>query len=116
MVTILLRAWRAGDHAAFNELARLIYDELHRLAAFHLRGEYRDHGLRPTELVSEVYLRLASNEPLEFADRSHFFATVSRNMRRILVDHARKRAAVKRGGGDAPMEFDERSATSARLA
>lgn len=106
-MTRLLGAWRRGDRGALDELARLIYDELRRLAAFHLREERPDHTLGPTELVSEAYLRLAAGAPLEFNDRGHFFATMSRSMRRILVDHARKRAAIKRGQGERPLEFDE---------
>ena len=106
-LTNLLRAWRGGDRAAFDEIAPLIYNELRRLAAFHLRGERPDHTFAPTDLISEAYLRLAGGAQLEFNDRAHFFAIASRNMRQILVDHARKRRADKRGSGDRPEEFDE---------
>jgi RNA polymerase sigma factor (TIGR02999 family) len=104
---MLLRAWRQGDRAAFDEIAPVIYDELRRLAAFHLRGERPGHTFSPTDLISEAYLRLAGSAQLEFNDRAHFFAIASRNMRQILVDHARKRCAEKRGAGDRPIEFDE---------
>lgn len=104
---MLLRAWRQGDRAALDEMVPLIHDELRRLATFHLRGERKDHTLRPTELISEAYLRLASGVAFEFTDRVHFFAIASRVMRQILVDHARKRARGKRGGGVRPDEFDE---------
>jgi len=106
-LTNLLRAWRQGDRAAFDEMAPLIYDELRRMAAFHLRGERPGHTFSPTDLISEVYLRLAGGTQLEFNDRVHFFAIASRNMRQILVDHARKRCADKRGAGERPLELDE---------
>jgi RNA polymerase sigma factor (TIGR02999 family) len=106
-LTRLLRAWRRGDRSAFDEIAPLIYDELRRLAAYHLRGERVGHTLGPSDLISEAYLRLAGGAELEFQDRAHFFALASRNMRQILVDHARKRCAEKRGAGVVPAEFDE---------
>jgi len=106
-LTVLLRAWRQGDRAAFDQVAPMIYDELRRLAAFHLRGERPGHTFGPTDLISEAYLRLAGGVQLEFADRAHFFALASRSMRQILVDHARKRCAEKRGAGERPAEFDE---------
>ena len=106
-LTLLLRAWRGGDRDAFDEIAPVIYDELRRLAAFHLRGERPGHTFGPTDLISEAYLRLAGGAQLEFNDRVHFFAIASRNMRQILVDHARKRGADKRGNGERPIELDE---------
>jgi RNA polymerase sigma factor (TIGR02999 family) len=106
-LTDLLRAWRDGDRAAFDQVAPLIYDELRRIAAIHLRGERPGHTFGPTDLISEAYLRLAGGEMLEFKDRAHFFAIASRSMRQILVDHARKRGAEKRGGGERPGELDE---------
>lgn len=104
---MLLRAWRQGERAALDEMVPLIHDELRRLAAFHMRGERKDHTFGPTELISEAYLRLAGGVALEFSDRVHFFAVASRIMRQILVDHARKRSRDKRGGGVRPAEFDE---------
>jgi RNA polymerase sigma factor (TIGR02999 family) len=106
-LTGLLRAWRNGDRAALDEIAPLIYDELRRLAAFHLRVERPGHTLSPTALISEAYLRLAGGAPLEVEDRAHFFAIASRNMRQILVDHARRRGAEKRGAGVVPDVLDE---------
>lgn len=106
-LTEMLRAWRGGDRAAFDRIAPLIYDELRRIAAFHLRGERPGHTFGPTELISEAYLRLAGAAQLEFHDRAHFFAIASRSMRQILVDHARKRCADKRGAGERPAELDE---------
>jgi RNA polymerase sigma factor (TIGR02999 family) len=106
-LTHMLRAWQRGDRAAFDQIAPLIFDELRRIAAFHLRGERPDHTFSPTDLISEAYLRLAGSETLEFKDRAHFFAIASRCMRQILVDHARKRCADKRGAGERPAELDE---------
>jgi RNA polymerase sigma-70 factor, ECF subfamily len=105
-LTTLLRAWRQGDRAAFDAIAPVIYAELRRLATFHLRGERPGHTFGPTELISEAYLRLAGGA-LEFHDRAHFFAIASRSMRQILVDHARRRCAEKRGAGERPVELDE---------
>lgn len=105
-LTTLLRAWRRGDRAAFDAIAPAIYSELRRLATFHLRGERPGHTFGPTELISEAYLRLAGGA-LEFHDRAHFFAIASRSMRQILVDHARRRCAEKRGAGERPVELDE---------
>lgn len=106
-VTRLLRDWRAGDHAARDELIPLVYGELHKLAAAYLRGERPGHTFRPTDLVSEAYLRLADGAHPDWDGRVHFFAIAARTMRQILVDHARKRDASKRGGGDRPQTLDE---------
>jgi RNA polymerase sigma factor (TIGR02999 family) len=106
-LTVLLRAWRQGDRAAFDRIVPLIYDELRQLASFHLRGERPGHTFGPTDLISEAYLRLAGGVELEFNDRVHFFAIASRNMRQILVEHARKRCAKKRGAGEPLLELDE---------
>lgn len=107
-VTELLRAWRQGDVAAFDQIGPLLYAELRRLAAFHLRGERPGHTFGPTDLISEAYLKLADAANLELADRAHFFALASRSMRQILVDHARKRCADKRGAGERPLSLDDR--------
>lgn len=104
---MLLRAWREGDATALDELMPIAYDQLRRLAARHLQGERREHTFRPTDLVSEAYLRLANGTPPAWNDRVHFFAVAARSMRQILVDHARKRAASKRGDGAQPITFDE---------
>jgi RNA polymerase sigma factor (TIGR02999 family) len=107
-LTTLLRAWQRGDRAAFEQIVPVIYGELHRLSMLHLRGERPGHTFTPTDLISEAYLRLVEGAPLEFKDRAHFFAIASRCMRQILVDHARKRHAKKRGEGERPAEFDEK--------
>jgi RNA polymerase sigma factor (TIGR02999 family) len=104
-VTSLLRNWREGDQAAFDELVPLVYSELRKLAARQLRGERASHTFRPTELVAELYLKLAGSQPAEWNDRVHFFAVAARSMRQVLVDHARRRDADKRGGGERPVEL-----------
>jgi RNA polymerase sigma factor (TIGR02999 family) len=95
-VTRLLEAWRSGDLRARDELLPMVYAELRRRAAAHLRHERPHHTLRPTDLLHEAYLRLCAQNA-GFENRDHFFAVASRLMRRVLVDHARARAAAKRG-------------------
>jgi RNA polymerase sigma-70 factor (ECF subfamily) len=109
-VTLLLRDWCAGDESALDALMPLVYAELHKLAASYLRKERPGHTLRPTELVGEAYLRLAANEAAALNDRVHFFGIAARVMRQILVDHARKHNAGKRGAGEAPVTFDDQLA------
>jgi RNA polymerase sigma factor (TIGR02999 family) len=96
-VTRLLQAWRDGDEAARDRVIPLVYAELRRRAAGHLRRERRGHTLRPTDLVHETYLRLCGQDPA-WRNREQLFGVASQLMRRILVDHARMRAALKRGG------------------
>ena len=96
-MTRLLQAWRDGDEAARDRVIPLVYDELRRRAAAHLRRERRGHTLRPTELVHETYLRLCAQHA-GWQNREQLYGVASRLMRRILVDHARMRSAAKRGG------------------
>jgi len=96
VVTRLLQAWSAGNPHAQEELLPLVYDELRRRAAGQLRRDRRGHTLQPTALVHEAYVRLVGQREVDWQCRSHFFAMASRMMRRILVDHARARAAGKR--------------------
>lgn len=97
-VTVLLRRWSAGDRSVEEVLFRAIYGELEGIARRLMRSERDDHTLRPTALVSEAYLRLRK-AGLEYRDRRHFLSVAARVMRRYLVDHARARARLKRGGG-----------------
>ena len=97
-LTQLLARWEAGDQAALVELMPAVYNDLRRVANHHLAGERAGHTLAPTALVHEVYLRLGSYENISWQNRAHFFAMASKIMRRVLVDHARKRRAAKRGG------------------
>lgn len=95
-ITALLKDWSGGDRAALERLMPVVYAELRRLAASYLRSERPDHTLQPTALVHEAYLRLADQHSVEWANRGHFFGIAARIMRRILVDHARRRRALKR--------------------
>lgn len=95
---VLLQRWRGGDTAAGNELAELVYGNLRRLANSYMRNERPSHTLTPTALVHEAYVRLAGS-PLSGEDRAHFLALAAREMRHVLVDHARTRNRDKRGGG-----------------
>ena len=97
-ITDLLLAWRQGDAGAFSQLTPLIYRELRRLARCHMRGERADHTLQTTALAHEAYLRLVDARRVQWGDRAHFFAMASRMMRRVLVDAARARHALKRDG------------------
>lgn len=106
-ITLLLRSFSQGDRGALEQLTPLVYDELHRLAAAYMRRERQGHTFSPTALVSEAFLQLAGGEQLTFGDRVQFFALAARQMRHILVDHARRRAAGKRGGRQRPVTFDE---------
>jgi RNA polymerase sigma factor (TIGR02999 family) len=97
-VTALLADWSSGNHAAGERLFPLIYAELRRRAAAHLRGERRDHTLQPTALVNEAFLRLFGQRTT-WQNRAHFFAVSSYLMRRVLLDHARRAGRAKRFGG-----------------
>jgi RNA polymerase sigma factor (TIGR02999 family) len=97
-VTELLRAWNAGDLEARDRAMALVYGELRRRAGAHLRRERSGHTLQPTALVHEAYLRLVDQRDAVWQSRAHFLAVVSQMMRRILVDHARARLALKRSG------------------
>lgn len=97
-LTQILNAASSGDPAAANTLVDLVYQELHVLAQRLMRGEQTGHTLQPTALVNEAYMRLLDGKS-EWENRRHFFGAAARAMRRVLVDHARKRNAAKRGGG-----------------
>jgi RNA polymerase sigma factor (TIGR02999 family) len=95
-VTALLRRWNEGDKQALESLLPLVYAELRAVAANCLRSERSDHTLQPTALVHEAYLRLIGQDRVAWQNRAHFFAIAAQMMRRILVDHARRRRAAKR--------------------
>ena len=97
-ITVLLRAWRAGDRSALDRLTPLVYGELRRLAYKFMQQERRDQILQATALVNEAYLRLVDIRAVDWQDRAHFMAVAAQTMRRVLVDAARARAAEKRGG------------------
>ena len=96
-VTQLLLAWGQGDDAAGDELLARVYDQLRRIARHHLRGERADHTLQTTALINEAYMKLVE-QPVSWQSRAHFFGIAARLMRQILVDHARARQRLKRGG------------------
>lgn len=96
-VTGLLHRWSKGDVAARDALIPLVYDELRRIAKHFLASQRSAHTLQSTALVHEAYLRLAGREDVHWENRAHFFAVAAQLMRRILVDHARRRNAAKRG-------------------
>ena len=99
-ITQLLVDWEKGDQAAMEKLMPLVYSELRRLATNYLRRERAGHTLQPTALVNEAYLKLVDQRNARWQNRAHFFGIAAQLMRRILVDHARQRQAVKRGGAD----------------
>lgn len=99
-------SWGQGDQAAREALIPLVYDELRRLARRHLRRERPDHTLQSAALVNEAYLRLISQEQPNWQNRAHFFGVAAQIMRHILVDHARNRAAAKRGAGAPRLSLD----------
>ena len=105
-VSALLRAWSHGDQSAIKTLTPLVYDELHRLARHYMRRERSGHSLQATALVNEAYMRLADYTRMQWQDRAHFFAVSAQVMRRILVEHARRRN-VKRGRGVPHVSLDD---------
>lgn len=101
----LLGRWREGDHEAGERVMTMVYSELRRLAAYYFRQEAAGHTLQPTALVNELFLKLSSGEPVQWQDRTHFFAVAARQMRRILIDHARRRKAHKRNDTRIPVSL-----------
>jgi len=106
-ITRLLQAWRGGDEAAFERLAPLVYGELRKIAHGYMRHEREGASLQATALVHEAYLRLVDAGSVDWQDRAHFFAVSAQMMRRILVDAARARVRIKRGGAAAQLHLDE---------
>jgi RNA polymerase sigma factor (TIGR02999 family) len=113
-VTELLRRWSGGDVSARESLVPLVYDELRRLARYYLASQRSEHTLQSTAIVHEAYLRLAGREKVHWESRNHFFAVAAQLMRRILVDHARKRNAAKRGGAHLTLLVDEAGEASSQ--
>src|SRR6185437_9712859 len=96
-VSALLTRWqKQGDKSALDEMLPLVYDELRRLARFHLGRERPEHTLQPTELVHEAYMRLTAQHTMDWKNRAHFFAVAACMMRRVLLHHARDRSSLKR--------------------
>src|SRR5438132_13770864 len=99
-ITQMLKEWSDGKDAILDQLLPLVYAELRRQAARHLRRERQDHTLQTTALIHEAYLKLVDQRNVKWESRTHFFAIASQAMRRILVDYARTRNRAKRGGRD----------------
>ncbi len=97
-ISLILQRVSDGDAPAAAELFPLVYEELRRLAAARMRQEAVEHTLQPTALVHEAYLRLVGSQPQDWENRGHFFGAAAEAMRRILIDHARQRGRLKRGG------------------
>ncbi|MFN2442679.1 MAG: sigma-70 family RNA polymerase sigma factor [Thermoanaerobaculia bacterium] len=111
-VTQLLNAWCDGSQEALDRLVPLVYEELHRLARQCMRGERPGHTLQTTELVNEAYMRLVDWKNVRWQNRAHFFGVAAQTMRRVLVDFARSRRSVKRGGGKFNVSLGEAAAVS----
>ncbi len=111
-ITELLLAWGHGDETALERLMPMVYDELRRLAHRYLAGERPGHTLQTTALVNEAYLRLIDSSRVRWQNRAHFFAVSAQLMRRILVDFARSRHKLKRGGDAVQVSFDEAAVIS----
>jgi RNA polymerase sigma-70 factor (ECF subfamily) len=106
-ITQMLIDWSNGDREALDRLLPVVYTELRRQAARHLRRERAGHTLQTTDLIHEAYLRLVDQRSVRWQNRAHFFAVAAQSMRRILVDHARRRHRAKRGGSDIAVPLDE---------
>ena len=109
-ITQLLIEWRDGDQTALDRLIPLVHRELRRLAHHYLKQERPGHTLQTAALVNEAYLKLVDHKGMQWQNRAHFFAVAAQAMRRILVDHARTRDALKRGGGLVMTNLDEAAA------
>jgi RNA polymerase sigma factor (TIGR02999 family) len=106
-ITHLLKKWSDGDEQALDKLTPLVYDELRQQAARYLHKERPNHSLQATALINEAFLRLIDAKDVQWQSRAHFFAIAANLMRRILVDHARRRDAEKRGGSKMRLTLDE---------
>ena len=106
-VTMLLRAWSAGDQGVLDQLAPILHSELKRIAARYMVRERKEHTLQPTALVNEAYLRLVDVQGVQWQDRAHFFALSAQMMRRILVNYAIARGASKRGGSARKVSLED---------
>ncbi len=115
-ITRLLVDWGNGDQAALDELIPLVYDELRRLAARYMRRENQGHTLQTSALINEAYLRLVDQENVQLQNRAQFFGFAAQLMRRILVDHARSRSRIKRGGGVQMVSLAEQAVISNDIA
>src|SRR5215471_4813403 len=109
-LTQLLVEWRNGDQAAFRRIVPLVYNELRHLAHRYMKQQPQEHTLQTTALVHEAYVRLNGREAVDFQNRAHFFAVCAQVMRSLLIDRARARQSIKRGGGAAQVTADDQLA------
>ena len=114
-ITALLEQWRCGDKKAGDRIMGLVYAELHDMASKEMRRERRDHTLQTTALVHEAYLRLCGSRSVGYIDRAHFFALAAQQLRRELVDHARRVRSERRGGGLVMVAFCDFDAAGCEL-
>lgn len=114
-MTEMLLAWGSGDSNARDSLMELVYGELRRLASRKMAGEPGPHTLEPTALVHEAYLRIASQDRIEWRNRAQFYAVAAETMRRVLVDYARKKHTSKRGGQALRVALDDRHGSELSL-
>lgn len=113
-VSVLLRAWHAGDDNAYREVSSILYSELRRQAAHHVRRRRPGGTMQPTALVHETFMRLADAHKVDWQDRSHFLAVAAQTMRRVLVDLVRGKRTVKRGEGAEVVSLDSNVAAATR--
>ena len=113
-VTLLLKAWRQGEAGALERAVPMVEGELRRLARGYLRRERSGHTLQTSALVNEAYLRLVDQDQVDWQGRAHFLGVAAQMMRRILVDHARRRVAAKRGGPQQALPLEEALARPGR--
>ena len=112
-VTRLLHEASSGNKSAFDQLVPLVYEELYRIASNRIRAEPVGHTLTPTALVNEAYLQLVAQDRTQWHSRAQFFAVAAQAMRRILINYAKMKDRLKRGGGDIPMDLDAAEAMGA---
>ncbi|MFN9741872.1 MAG: sigma-70 family RNA polymerase sigma factor, partial [Acidobacteriota bacterium] len=103
-LTVLLNAAQLGDESAREAIVQVVYRELHRMARYFIRHERGNHTLQPTALVNEAYMKLFDGLPIELQNRQQFYRIAATQMRRILVDHARRKNAQKRFSGEPPSD------------
>jgi RNA polymerase sigma factor (TIGR02999 family) len=109
-ITNLLLAWSQGDRTALDRLTPLVYNQLRYLARRYMRSEVPDHTLQPTALAHEAYIRLVNQDRVNWRNRAHFFGVAAQVIRRLLIDYARERQRIKRGGGAVMVSWSERIA------
>ncbi|MEP7353993.1 MAG: sigma-70 family RNA polymerase sigma factor [Acidobacteriota bacterium] len=114
-ITGLLDRWRLGDVEAANRLVELVYDDLHRIAERAMRREHGEHTLQTTAVLHEAYLRIFRSEPIEWNDRAHFYAVAAQQLRRVLLDHARRAHSEKRGGGIVKLSLGDSDAPAVNV-